>query len=139
MIRLLIIILASIVATSISAQPTTKATKKRLGSYFATYENTAYSCKEKAKVEKLTFVSEEKAIVIAVSETFLGQPFTNELVAKIYNEIKDYLPPPYNEWKITITVNGYPIEKLVPVETLPEKDTLRHWGDTKFEGNAWTR
>ena len=139
MIRLLIIILASIVATSISAQPTTKATKKRLGNYFATYENTAYSCKEKAKVEKLTFVSEEKAIVIAVSETFLGQPFTNELVAKIYNEIKDYLPPPYNEWKITITVNGYPIEKLVPVETLPEKDTLRHWGDTKFEGNAWTR
>ena len=139
MFRLLILIITTLCATSISAQPTPKATKKKLGSYFSTYKNTAFSGKEKIKVEDVKFCTEENTLEITVSEPFVAQPFTNELVKKIYSDIKEYLPVQYRKWKITITVNGYPIEVLVPVETLSERDSTRYWGKTIYRGNAWTK
>ena len=95
--------------------------EKRLGTYFANYENPAYTCRDKAKVEKLLFRSQSKEVEIAVSEIFLGQPFTNELVATIYQDIREYIPHPYNKWKIVITVNGYPIERAFPFSVFASK------------------
>ena len=86
MYRILAFIIATLMALGSSAQAT-KNTKKRLGSYFDSYQNTAYNCKDKTKVEKLYFRSQQKEVEIVVSEIFLGQPFTNELVKTIYNDI----------------------------------------------------
>ena len=80
--RLLISIIVALIATIAAAQPT-KTVKRRLGSYFNTYQNPAYNCKDKAKVEKLFIRTQKKEVEIVVSEIFLGQPFTNELVATI--------------------------------------------------------
>lgn len=135
--RLLISILVAILTTGISAQPT-KTVKRRLGSYFDTYQNTAYSCKDKAKVEKLHIRTQRKEVEIVVSEVFLGQPFTNELVSSIYKDVRQYLPQAYNKWKIIISVNGYPIEQLVPANTLPAYDARRFWGTADHKENAWT-
>lgn len=135
--RLLTILLATLVAGTTYAQ-SAKNIKKELGTYFKTYENLAYSCKDKAKVDKLYLRSEKKEVEIAVTEVFLGQPFTNDLVAQIYQDIKEYLPQPYKEWKIVISVNGYPIEQMVPADSLPHPDTLRYWSGVKHEDNPWT-
>lgn len=135
--RLLTYILVAIMATFAYAQPT-RTVKKRLGTYFANYENPAYTCRDKAKVEKLLFRSQSKEVEIAVSEIFLGQPFTNELVATIYQDIREYIPHPYNKWKIVITVNGYPIEHLVPANTMERADSSRYWGGVNHPENAWT-
>ena len=124
-------------ATMASAQ-SPKTVKRRLGSYFATYENPAYSCKDKAKVEHLYIRTKQKEVEIVVSEIFLGQPFTNELVAAIYQDVKAYLPAPYNKWRVVISVNGYPIEQLVPAATLPEHDPLRYWNSVDYNDNPWT-
>ena len=124
-------------ATLASAQPT-KNVKRRLGSYFKTYENTAYSCKDKAKVEHLYIRTNKKEVEIVVSEIFLGQPFTNELVATIYQDVRAYLPSPYNNWKVIISVNGYPIEQLVPATTLLAHNPLRYWSGTIHTDTPWT-
>ena len=137
MLRLLTLIVVALMATTVSAQPA-KTVKKRLGSYFNTYQNPAYSCKDKAKVEHLYIRTQKKEVEIVVSEIFLGQPFTNELVATIYQDVREYLPSPYNRWKVIICVNGYPIEQLVPATTLSQPDSLRYWGSTKHNDYAWT-
>ena len=137
MLRLLTLIVVALMATTASAQPA-KTVKKRLGSYFNTYQNPAYSCKDKAKVEHLYIRTQKKEVEIVVSEIFLGQPFTNELVATIYQDVREYLPSPYNRWKVIISVNGYPIEQLVPATTLSQPDSLRYWGSTKHNDYAWT-
>ena len=135
--RLLIYILVALMATAAAAQPT-KTVKRRLGSYFDTYQNPAYSCKDRTKVEKLNIRTQKKEVEIIVSEIFLGQPFTNELVATIYQDVRKYLPHPYNSWKVIISVNGYPIEQLVPARELPTHDPQRHWGNVSHNDNAWT-
>lgn len=123
-------------AATISAQPT-RTVKRRLGSYFDTYQNSAYTCKDKAKVEKLYIRKRYKEIEIVVSEIFLGQPFTNELVKQIYQDIREYLPDAYKKWKVIISVNGYPIEQLVPANTLMKPDSLRFWGKTAHTDYPW--
>ena len=135
--RLLISIIVALIATIAAAQPT-KTVKRRLGSYFNTYQNPAYNCKDKAKVEKLFIRTQKKEVEIVVSEIFLGQPFTNELVATIYQDVRNYLPHPYNNWKVIVSVNGYPIEQLVPANELQVHDPQRYWGNVSHNGNAWT-
>lgn len=124
-------------AAGASAQSVTSI-KRKLNSYFNSYENPTYSCKDKAKVDKFYVRSTRKEVEIAVSEVFLGQPFTNEVVGNIYRDIRPYLPAAYRNWNVVISVNGYPIEKMVPAETLTTPDDQRYWGDTKYNGNAWT-
>lgn len=137
MLRTIIFIIVALLTTGNSAQPT-RSVKRRLGSYFDNFQNSAYSCKDKAKVEKLLIRSREKEVEIEVSEIFLGQPFTNKLVAEIYHDIRQYLPPAYRKWKVIISVNGYPIERLVPANTLLVPDTLRYWGGIDHQDHAWT-
>lgn len=137
MLRLLIYIFVALMATSMSAQPT-RTVKRRLGSYFDNYQNSAYSCKDKAKVEKLFIRKSKKEVEIVVSEIFLGQPFTNELVTTIYQDVRKFLPSPYNKWKVIISVNGYPIEQLVPATTMPKQDPQRYWGGLTHLEHAWT-
>ncbi len=124
-------------AAGASAQSVTSI-KRKLNSYFNSYENPTYSCKDKAKVDKFYVRSTRKEVEIAVSEVFLGQPFTNEVVGNIYRDIRPYLPAAYRNWNVVISVNGYPIEKMVPAETLTTPDDQRYWGDTEYNGNAWT-
>lgn len=137
MLRIIFLIVVAIMTTTVSAQPA-RNVKKRLGTYFNTYENSAYSSKDKAKVEHLYIRTQKKEVEIDVSEVFLGQPFTNELVATIYQDVREYLPQAYRRWKLIISVNGYPIEQLVPATTLPSPDPLRYWGNTMHNDNAWT-
>ncbi len=137
MLRIIFLIVVAIMTTTVSAQPA-RNVKKRLGTYFNTYENSAYSSKDKAKVEHLYIRTQKKEVEIDVSEVFLGQPFTNELVATIYQDVREYLPQAYRRWKLIISVNGYPIEQLVPANTLPSPDPLRYWGNTMHNDNAWT-
>lgn len=137
MLRIIFLIVVAIMTTTVSAQPA-RNVKKRLGTYFNTYENSAYSSKDKAKVEHLYIRTQKKEVEIDVSEVFLGQPFTNELVATIYQDVREYLPQTYRRWKLIISVNGYPIEQLVPATTLPSPAPLRYWGNTMHNDNAWT-
>lgn len=133
----LYLFLCVFMTAKVSAQSAT-AIKRKLNTYFAQYENTAYSCKDKAKVDKFYIRSGKKEVEIAVSEVFLGQPLTNETVSRIYRDIKPYLPASYRNWKVIISVNGYPIEKMVPAGGLAVPDEMRYWGKTDYRENAWT-
>lgn len=131
------IIFCIFIVDGASAQSATSI-KRKLNTYFGSYHNPAYSCKEKARVEKFYIRPERKEVEIVVSEVFLGQPFTNEVVDRIYREIRQYLPQVYRNWKVIVSVNGYPIEQMIPAEMLPHLDAGRHWGKTEYKENAWT-
>ncbi len=134
---LLYTLLCFLVAVGASAQ-SARSIKRRLNVYFRNYENPAYSCKDKAKVEKFYIRSAKKEVEIVVSEVFLGQPFTNEVVRRVYQDIRPYIPAEYRNWNVVVSVNGYPIEKLVPAEMLPVPDASRHWAGVMHKDNAWT-
>lgn len=131
------IVFVTLLVIQAQAQSPT-ATKRQLSRFFNTYENPAYTCRDKAKVEKFLIRKQCKEVEIVVSEVFLGQPFTNELVASIYRDVRKHLPQPYATWKVIISVNGYPIEKLVPAKTLPSVDASRFWGATDYQDIPWT-
>lgn len=136
--RLFVYILFSTVMALGAPAQSAKSIKSKLNAYFGAYTNPAYSCKEKARVEKFYIRSERKEVEIVCNETFLGQPFTNELVSRIYQEVRGYLPSAYRNWKVVISVNGYPIEQMVPAGMLSVPDPGRCWGETEHRENAWT-
>ncbi len=130
-------LLCLFMAMGVSAQ-SVRSIKRKLNTYFKNYENPAYTSKEKAVVKNFIVRNGSKEVELIVTEPFLGQPFTNEVVSKIYEDIKPYLPEQYRKWKVVIVVNGYPIEQLVPAGMLPTPDAERHWGTTVHKDNAWT-
>lgn len=132
----LFLLLLTFTLGSVAQSPT--AIKKELNSFLKGYENPAYTCRDKAVVEKLLIHKQAKVVEISVSEIFLGQPFTNELVEEIYQEIRKHLPHAYAKWRVIISVNGYPIEELVPVQTLAKRDASRLWNGTTHNDNPWT-
>ncbi len=136
--RLIVYILFCLfISGGVSAQ-SARTIKRKLNAYFNAYENPAYSCKDKAKVEKFFIRSSRKEVEIAVSEIFLGQPFTNEIVDNIYRDIRPFLPAAYRKWNLVISVNGYPIEQLVSSTALKIGNAGRNWGKAEHTENAWT-
>ncbi len=130
-------LLCLFIATGLSAQSVTSI-KRKLNTFFKAYENPAYTSKEKAKVDKFYIRKSKREVEVAVTEPFLGQPFTNEVVSRIHQDIRPYLPAAYRKWNVVVSVNGYPIEQLVPASMLPTPDARRYWGNTEYKGNAWT-
>lgn len=135
--HILYIFFFTLFASQVCAQ-SPAAAKRQLSRYFNTYENPAYTCKDKAKVEQFIVRKQSREVEIVVSEVFLGQPFTNDLVATIYRDVRKHLPPQYAKWNVVISVNGYPIEKLVPAKTLRTPDASRFWGGVDHQDIPWT-
>ena len=126
-------------ALSLNAQPD-KKTKVRLGNYFASYQNDSYTSNDRKKMESVEYNEADKIVEIKTNEPFLGQPFTPQLVEKIYSQVRDILPSPQNSWTLRITTNGYPIEQLVPVTQLPvEERCSRLWSDSIVAPIPWVR
>lgn len=131
------ILLCAFMGAEVSAQSATSI-KRKLNTYFHAYSNPSYTCKEKARVEKFLVRQTRKEVEVVVSEVFLGQPFTNEVVSRIYNEIRPYLPPAYRNWDVIVSVNGYPIEELVPAGMLRTAAKHRYWGEVEYKNHSWT-
>ena len=137
--RNLLLAVTIVTAISINAQPD-KKTKVRLGNYFASYQNAAYTSNDRKKVESIEYNDAEKIVEIKTNEPFLGQPFTKELVDSIYTQVRNILPTPQNTWTIRITTNGYPIEQLVPVTQLhTEQRDARLWASDITPPTPWIK
>ena len=110
-----------------------------LKAYFASYQ-AKYTKLEKApQLQKVAVDDSAKTLKITANVTFAQQEFTPNSVRKIYKDVKDVLPEPYNDYKTTIWTNGLPIEKYIPNYLAENKDESRMWGDVNYDGKPWVR
>jgi hypothetical protein len=111
--------------------------KTPLALYFENYQNPNFSSTDKIKVEDLNINSNEKKYAIYLNDAFKAQPFTPTLVQSIYEEVRRTLEAPYNTYQITIYAQDTPIEQLIPINLLSERDSMRVYNKKLYKGNAW--
>ena len=105
--------------------------------YFENYQNPLYSSADKIKVEDLDINNELKRYTIFLNDAFKSQPFTPSVVKRIYEDVRRTLEPPYNTYEIVIYAQDVPIEQLISIDQLTERDSLRVYTKNPYKGNAW--
>ena len=111
--------------------------KTPLTLYFENYQNPNYSSAEKIKIEDLDINKEEKRYAIYLNDAFKSQPFTPTLVKRIYEDVRRTLEPPYNTYNLIIYAQDVPIEQLISIDQLTERDSMRVYVKNPYKGNAW--
>ena len=111
--------------------------KTPLAIYFENYSNPNYSSADKIKVEDIDINNEQKRYSIYLNDAFKTQPFTPSLVQRIYEDVRRTLGPPYNTYQIIIYAQDIPIEQLISIDQLSERDSLRVYLKNPYKGNAW--
>ena len=119
------------------AQPQNPLITPGLKAYLDNYQNLAYSNIEKTKVDSIKIAEAEKVVHLYLSPAFAMQPFTQELVGKVYAEVQPLMLEPYNTYSLVIYATEKPIQSLVPIDMMAEREPNRDWGDIDFDGNPW--
>ena len=94
------------------AQVSQKGVEEVVSSYFNQYTTDVQI--RKTTLQKIELDERRKTLAIYVSEGFANQPFTTTVVQRIYKELKDQLPRPVANYKLTVYTEGKSIETLVP-------------------------
>ena len=122
----------------LSAQDIERNVKERLTDYFGRYTATAKISTPKLKSVDIDY--ERKTIAIHASESFAYQPFRQETVEAVYNQVKELLPGPVHYYRLTIFADGKPIEELIPnIYRNKKKDKERMSLKTDYKGAAWVK
>ena len=111
--------------------------QSRLNTYFGQFDLGFTLKVETCKIERVDIDSKEQILSIYVSEAFGMQPFDQEKVRRIYNDVKQLLPPPYNTYELRIYAKGVRIDELVPGGWGDDATSHRTWEDIRHRGNAW--
>ncbi|MBO7628932.1 MAG: hypothetical protein J6S87_03165 [Bacteroidales bacterium] len=123
-------------AVSLSAFSQDKALQQSLTTYFNNYTNPAFSSRERFRVEDIVFRGD--TVELQLNEPFLGQPFTEATVKRIYGEVRACMPEAYRERPLLITVCGHTLEELIPAFLLP-RNRQRSWSGLDYRGQSWVR
>lgn len=107
--------------------------KSQIGNYFAAY-NLGINTLEACTVEDVTADETAKQVFIYLSESFAWQTFTPETVERIYTEVRQQLPSPYNSYEIFIYVKNHLINDLVAGGS---GSCQRTWEKIHHRSNAW--
>jgi len=84
----------------------------------------------------------QRTLHVIANTAFSTQLMTRETVERIYSEMPQYLPEPYNTYNLTVysAQRESPIEDLVPnLYRTGNLDAARLWGDRDYQGAAWVR
>lgn len=99
-------------AFTANGQSANKDLKIELSQYF-----NQYKCEAKIKQPALTDLQinqRKKQIDIYTNDAFAQQPFRQEIVNTIYNQVKSLLPKSLNRYDIVIYSENRPIEEFIP-------------------------
>ena len=111
--------------------------KTPLTLYFENYKNPNFSSTDKIRIEDLDINTETKRYTIYLNDAFKSQPFTPSLVKRIYEDVRRTLAPPYNTYDIVIYAQDVPIEQLISIDQLTERDSMRVYTKNPYRGNVW--
>lgn len=121
----------------IRANGQTAVLRNSLKRYFANYTPVEQKLLPKPRLKNLNVNTKEGKINIEATSNFAEQSFTPETVDKIYSDILRLLPKAYRKYTVELSVNGYPIEILVPNNISTMYDPTRTWQDITYDGKPW--
>ena len=116
-----------------------KDIKNRLENYFKDYKVPGAQVSKNAHLKDLLIDDEEETITVTANDAFAEQTFTTDLVERIYQQIKEILPKPYDEYFLTVNTHNYELKELVPNRLRKHKDKERMWGDIDYKGEPWVK
>jgi len=116
-----------------------KDIKNRLENYFKDYKVPGAQVSKNAHLKDLQIDDEEETITVTANDAFAEQTFTTDLVERIYQQIKEILPKPYDEYFLTVNTHNYELKELVPNRLRKHKDKERMWGDIDYKGEPWVK
>ena len=111
--------------------------RNRLADYFRNYTNKDYESNEPIYLTNVTVDVSQRTVVLFTNDAFAMQPFTQEMVNRIKQDVIRLLPQPYNTYKITILAGGAPIDELVPQIFSDTETKGRTWATIDYKGNPW--
>ena len=137
----ILILLAVLGNQAIFAQTNTdeKDIRNRLENYFKEYKAPGAQVSKNAHLKDLQIDDEEETIIVTANNAFAEQTFTPDIVERIYQQIKETLPKPYDEYFLTIMTHNYELKELVPNRLRKYKDKERMWGDIDYKGEPWVK
>lgn len=107
--------------------------------FFSDYRVANYLPAAPIRLDSFHVDEESHRLTLFANESFCSQPFTQQSLRTLYNDLRQQLPQSFTTYSITIvSPKGRNVETLVPNflrETAP--DSSRLWGDIDRRGNAW--
>ena len=82
---------------------------------------------------------DQETLVIKANDAFAEQSFTPQVVERIYDDIKELLPSPYEKYYLVVETHNYELKELVPNRLRKHKDDARLWGHTDYHGEPWVK
>ena len=141
---LLLLLLACLWAPTLRAQSSERDSLINVGlqRYFSAYRAESYRPSRSFAADTFNVSEAQQTLRVFANEAFCTQPLTGEQVSRIYRDLPQYLPEPYNAYSLSIysTQKGCPIEDLVAnIYRTGSIDAARLWGSTNYDGAAWVR
>lgn len=139
--RLAVLVTAVMCITVLSAQRVDRTVALSIAEYFNGYTSercvTKYAGLDKGR-NNIVVNKKTEEIVISCNEAFFGQPFTPEMVKRVYDNIRVLLPKKYKKYKIQVLCKGKSIEKCIPnIYRKEDIDKSRVWGNIDYSGESW--
>ena len=140
--RLAVFVAAVMCIAVLSAQRLDRTVALSIAEYFNEY--TSDRCVTKfANLDRrrnnIVVNRRAQEITIYCNDAFYAQPFTPDMVKRVYDDIRNLLPKKYKKYKIRVLCNGNPIDKCIPNIYRNKKsiDESRLWGDIEYVGEPW--
>lgn len=116
-----------------------KDIKNRLENYFKEYKAPGAQVSKNAHLKDLQIDDEEETMIVTANDAFAEQTFTPDIVERIYQQIKETLPEPYDEYFLTVNTHNYELKELIPNRLRKYKDKERLWGNIDYKGEPWVK
>ena len=92
-----------------------------------------------AQTDNLEFTVDKtsRTVTMVADENLAQQEINEKTVSKTYKKMRKSLPKQYSKYKLTIMLNGLPLEEYIPGQT---KDNAMGglWEDIDYNGKPWT-
>ena len=125
----------------LSAQRADRTVVSSLNGYFKGYSSDRCATKFAGldrRRNNVVFNNKSKEIIIYCNEAFYGQPFTPDVINRIYADVRSLLPAKYKKYKIRILYKGKSIEYCVPnIYRGKNVDNARLMRDVEYSGAPW--
>ena len=108
-----------------------------LREYFANYTNPSIPGLRPINVEDILTDTQGKCVTVVLSDHFIAQPFTPQLVNTLYADVKRLLPASLGGYQLSIVAQGTPIEQLIPTSMVARPAPDRVYKQELYKGNPW--
>ena len=139
--RLAVLVAAVMTITVLSAQRVDRTVALSIAEYFNGYTSdrcvTKYACLDRRR-NNIVINKKDCELIIYCNDAFYAQPFTPDMVKRIYDDIRALLPKQYKKYRIRVLYNGKPIDGCIPnIYRKKNIDASRLWGDIEYSGRPW--